>query len=66
MGKDVDARRYYIPLMYIITNEEKKFRQVLNSFPELDRRYINVLPDQIGLLYSSEMNPIKLREAFDL
>lgn len=58
--------REYNTKLYIITNDNKKFRQVSSSFPEVVERYYNIEPDKIGLLYSAEINLIKLREEFNL
>jgi len=56
----------YNTKMYIITNEEKRFTQVANSFPELRPKFTSIIPDKIGLLYSAEINLIKLRKSFNL
>ncbi len=56
----------YNTKLYIVSNEEKRFKQVSNSFPQLSNRYISVIPDQVSLLYSAEKNLIKLREDFNL
>lgn len=53
--------RDYNTKMYIITNENKKFKQVSDNFPEIRDRYIHIIPDNIGLLYSAEKNLIDLR-----
>lgn len=58
--------REYNTKLYIISNDDKKFVQVSNSFPELSERYVNIVPDKVGLLYSAEINLIKLREEFNL
>lgn len=52
--------------MYIITNENNRFEQVSNSFPEISQRYIHVIPEDIGLLYSAEKNLIELRKNLNL
>src|SRR3990172_5682060 len=46
--------RDYEARPYIVTNDEKKFKQVVTQFPEIKDRFINVIPDQVGLLYSAE------------
>lgn len=56
----------YSTKMYIITNEDKRYQQVANSFPELRSRYIHIIPDNIGLLYSAEKNLIELRKNINL
>lgn len=58
--------REYNTKLYIITNEEKKFNQVASSFPEVKKKYIHIVPDKIGLLYSAEINLIKMRQDFNL
>jgi hypothetical protein len=58
--RDYDARPY------IVTNEDKKFRQVITQFPEIKDRFIHVIPDQVGLLYSAEKNLIEMRKEFNL
>ena len=58
--------REYNTKLYIITNDDKKYNQVLRSFPELSDRFINIVPDKIGLLYSSEINLIRMRMDFNL
>ena len=56
----------YNTRLYIITNEEKKFNQVSNSFSDLKKKYIHIVPDKIGLLYSAESNLIRMRQDFNL
>jgi len=56
----------YSTKLYVITNENKRFYQVLNSFPDIQDRYTNVIPEDIGLLYSAENNLIKLRKNINL
>jgi hypothetical protein len=56
----------YNTRLYIVTNEEKRFKQVSSSFPEYSSRYIHVIPDKVGLLYSAELSLIKMREEFNL
>ena len=58
--------REYQTKLYIISFDEKRLVQVKKSFPELRNRYIHLIPDQIGLLYSAEKNLIQLRQDFDL
>lgn len=58
--------RDYEARPYIVTNEDKKFHQVVTQFPEIKDRYIHVIPDQIGLLYSAEKNLIEMRKEFNL
>lgn len=58
--------RDYDTRPYIVTNEDKKFHQVIAQFPEIKSRFIHVIPDQVGLLYSAEKNLIAMRQEFDL
>lgn len=46
---------------YIISNDEKKYRQVLNSLIEYQNRYKFIKNDLIGELYSAELNLRKMR-----
>lgn len=47
--------------LYIISNDLKKFRQVIHSFREFENRYHFVPIDQLGDLYSSELQLKELR-----
>lgn len=58
--------RDYDTRPYIVTNEDKKFQQVITQFPEIKSRFIHVIPDQVGLLYSAEKNLIEMRKEFNL
>lgn len=58
--RDYDARPY------IVTNADKKFWQVITQFPEIKNRFIHVILDQVGLLYSAEKNLINMRKEFNL
>jgi hypothetical protein len=58
--------RDYETRPYIVTNDDKKFRQVITQFPEIKERFIHVIPDQVGLLYSAEKNLIAMRQEFNL
>jgi hypothetical protein len=46
---------------YIISNDAKKYKQVINSFSEYKDRYKFIAYDLIGDLYSAEMNLKDLR-----
>ncbi|MBC6426655.1 MAG: hypothetical protein GDA51_09365 [Ekhidna sp.] len=56
----------YSTKMYIVTNENRRFDQVSNSFPNLRNRYLRINPDNVGLLYSAEKSLIQLRKDFNL
>lgn len=58
--------REYNTKLFVITNDDKKYNQVLNSFPDLTNRYMNIVPEKIGLLYSAEINLIRMRNEFQL
>jgi len=60
------ALRDYNTKMYIITNDDKKYSDVSNNFPELKSRYNHIIPDNIGLLYLAEKNLIELRKEINL
>lgn len=47
--------------LYVISNDKKKFRQVINSFSEHKDRYRFVENEALGLLYSAEINLRELR-----
>jgi hypothetical protein len=47
--------------LYIISNDKRKFRQVVNSFPEHKERYRFVENESLGQLYSAEINLRELR-----
>ena len=46
---------------YIISNDKKKYSQVINSFPEYSDRYKFIANDVLGDLYSAEINLKELR-----
>jgi len=50
----------------VVSNDSKKFQQVRASFPDLRHKCILVQPEKVGLLYSAEVNLIRLREEFHL
>lgn len=47
--------------LYVISNDKKKFKQVINSFSEHKDRYRFVENESLGQLYSAEMNLRELR-----
>lgn len=47
--------------LYVISNDPKKFKQVVSSFPETENRYKFVANDLLGELYSAEINLKELR-----
>lgn len=56
----------YATRLYVITNEKQRFKQVSNSFPQLQDKFINIIPENVGLLYSAEKNLIVLRNSLNL
>lgn len=46
---------------YVISNNAKKYKQVINSFSEYEDRYKFIANDLIGELYSAEINLKELR-----
>lgn len=52
--------------LYIISNDNKKFAQVMNSFSEYKERYKHIKSDSIGDLYSAERSLKELRYAVGL
>jgi len=58
--------REYSTKLIIVSHDTKKFNQVKNTFPEIKDRYVNINPEQIGLLYSAELNLIKMHQEFGL
>ena len=47
--------------LYVIANDSKKYRQVINSFTEYQGRYKFIENDLVGELYSAELNLKELR-----
>lgn len=47
--------------LYVISNDKKRFRQVINSFSEHKNRYRFVENETLGQLYSAEINLRELR-----
>jgi hypothetical protein len=64
-GRLVSLKEYNTRF-YIVSNNDKRFRQVTNSFSEYTNRFINIVPDKVGLLYSAEKSLIRMREEFNL
>lgn len=56
----------YNTRLYVITNDDKRFEQVAGSFHEYRSKYINIVPEKVGLLHAAEKNLIRLREDFNL
>lgn len=52
--------------LYIISNDVKKYNQVMQSYSDYKERYHHVLIDDIGDLYASELKLRELRAKIDL
>jgi len=52
--------------LYVIANDQRKYKQVISSFPETQNRYKFIANDLLGDLYSSEMNLKELRSDIGL
>ncbi len=52
--------------LYIISNDSRKYKQVMNSFIEYSQRYRNIAFDLIGELYSAEKQLRELRYSIGL
>jgi len=58
--------REYNTRLYVVTSDDRRFRQVSSSFPEFKDRCLNIVPEKVGLLYSAEINLIRMRNEFEL
>lgn len=47
--------------MFVISNDNKKYSQVMHSFADYDERYSHVSTESLGELYAAELNLKKLR-----
>jgi len=61
MGRMATLLDYNNVGLYIISNDKKKFKQVVNSFSEHKERYRFVKNESLGQLYSAEINLRELR-----
>jgi len=61
MGRMATLLDYNNVGLYIISNDKKKFKQVVNSFSEHKERYRFVENESLGQLYSAEINLRELR-----
>ncbi len=55
------ALREYSTRLFVVSNEHKRFEQVMQSQPELHSRVRNVATDHVGVLYSAETRLRDLR-----
>lgn len=47
--------------LYVISNNIKRYKQVLHSFTEYEKRYNHIMTEYIGDLYAAELQLIELR-----
>lgn len=52
--------------LYVISNDSRKFEQVLNTYFDWESRYRHVLIEDLGELYAAELNLRELRARIDL
>jgi hypothetical protein len=53
--------REYNTRLYIVSHEQKKFQQVMESQPEMAERFRNVEPEEVGEIYAAETRLEELR-----
>lgn len=58
--------REYNTRLCIISSDEKRFTQTMDTFPDMRRKYMNIVPENIGLLYSAELHLLRMREEFNI
>jgi len=61
VGRLATLREYNTPLV-IISNELKRYNQVVETQPEIKDRFRNVLPEDVGVLYMAEGRLRDLRQ----
>ena len=61
VGRMATLMDYMNVRFYVISNDAKKYKQVINSFSEYEERYKFIANDLIGDLYSAELNLKELR-----
>lgn len=66
VGRLSTLRDYSSTKLYVISNQSKKFTQVMSSFEEFKRRFKHVLTEDVGILYSAELRLRELRKKIDL
>ncbi|MDQ1592798.1 MAG: hypothetical protein QOG71_3425 [Pyrinomonadaceae bacterium] len=52
--------------LYVISNEQKKYQQVMTAFAEFQSRYRHIDTESIGELYAAELNLRQLRSEIGL
>jgi hypothetical protein len=66
VGRLSTLRDYSSTRLYVISNQPKKFMQVMSSFEEFKERFKHVSTEDVGVLYSTELRLRELREIIDL
>ena len=66
VGRLSTLRDYSSTKLYVISNQPKKFMQVMSSFEEFKERFKHVSTEDVGVLYSAELRLRELREIIDL
>lgn len=61
VGRMASLLDYKNASLFVISNDNKKYKQVMSSFPEYENRYKFIANDLIGELYSAEINLKQLR-----
>ncbi|OFX43543.1 MAG: hypothetical protein A2046_01450 [Bacteroidetes bacterium GWA2_30_7] len=61
VGRMATLMDYKNVAFYVISNDRKKYSQVMNSFSEYEERYKFIANDLIGDLYSAELNLKELK-----
>jgi hypothetical protein len=52
--------------LYVVSDNSKKYIQVMNSFPEYNQRYKHIYTEDLGELYSAEIGLRELRQKIGL
>jgi len=66
VGRMATLMDYKNVAFYVISDDGKKYKQVMNSFPEYEERYKFIANNLIGDLYSAELNLKELRFSIGL
>ena len=66
IGRLSTLRDYSSTKLYVISNQPKKFTQVMSSFEEFKNRFKHVETEDVGIIYSAELRLRELREKIDL
>lgn len=61
VGRMATLIDYHNVGLYVISNDSKKYRQVINTLSEYEKRYKFISNDLLGDLYSAELNLKELR-----